>query len=45
MGGGVCDIEEEGPMKLIILIGLTLAIAGFLLALASIIMEIVRWRK
>lgn len=32
-------------MKLIILIGLTLAIAGFLLALASIIMEIVRWRK
>lgn len=32
-------------MKLIILIGLTLAIAGFLLALSSIIMEIVRWRK
>lgn len=32
-------------MKLIILTGLTLAIAGFLLALASIIMEIVRWRK
>lgn len=32
-------------MKMIILIGLTLAIAGFLLSLASIIMEIVRWRK
>ena len=44
MGGGVCDIKEEG-MNILILLGLTFAIAGFLLALASIIMEIARWRK